>query len=89
MVCERKVFSLGRLKKTARLACGIIDQLVEAGRLDKLLINLNVPDLSGGPAKGIRVCHMTIPSSQEEMTRRTDPRGRLKTVAGWGLKLGS
>ena len=119
-------------RAAARLACGIIDQLVEAGRLDKLLINLNVPDLSGGPAKGIRVCHMTIPPSQEEMIRRTDPRGRpyfwitggetpaaepdpesdqmaladgyvtltplqfdltdrgrLKTVAGWGLKLGS
>jgi len=63
-------------RTAARLACGIIDQIVEAGRLEGLLINLNVPDLSVGPAKGIRVCHMTIPPSQEEMIRRTDPRGR-------------
>ena len=119
-------------RTAAHLACGIIDQIVEAGRLGGLLINLNIPDLSAGPAKGIRVCHMTIPPSQEEMIRRTDPRGRpyfwitggetptaeadpesdqmaladgyvtltplqfdltdrsrLKTVAGWGLVLGS
>jgi len=60
----------------ARLACGLLEQIVSAGRLRGLLLSVNVPDLSAGRPKGLRVCRMGILPTEEAMVRREDPRGR-------------
>jgi 5'-nucleotidase len=60
----------------ARLARGLIEQIVAAGRLKGLLLSINIPDLSAGRPRGLRVCRMGILPTEEAMVRRADPRGR-------------
>lgn len=63
-------------RPAARLARGLIEQLVARASGGRLLVNLNMPDLSSGPPKGVRVCRMDIRPTEEAMDRRSDPRGR-------------
>ena len=60
----------------ARLARGILTQVTGPERRRGLLLSVNFPDLSKGPPKGLRVCRMSIRSTEEAMVRRLDPRGR-------------
>ena len=60
----------------ARLARGLIEQILSLGKAQGMLLNLNIPDLSAAPPKGIRFCRMDVRPTQEAMVRRADPRGR-------------
>ncbi len=60
----------------ARLARGLIQQILAAAGRDRFLLNLNIPDLAAGPPKGLRVCRMGVNSTEEALLRRSDPRGR-------------
>ncbi|MEA3366810.1 MAG: 5'/3'-nucleotidase SurE [Planctomycetota bacterium] len=60
----------------ARIARRLIDQWLarDAGRAT--LLNVNVPDLSRGTPKGVRVAGQSLKGWREGWQRRTDPRGR-------------
>lgn len=60
----------------AWLARRLIRQVFDLGRARGMLFNVNIPDLTAGPPKGVRVCRMTVRPTQEGMIRRKDPRGR-------------
>ena len=60
----------------ARLARDLIAQLVARNRERSFLVNMNLPDVSAGPARGVRVCRMDIRPIEESMTQRADPRSR-------------
>ena len=63
-------------RAAAKLACGLIQQILAAATGDRFLLNLNIPDLAAGPPKGLRVCRMGVNSTEENLLRRSDPRGR-------------
>jgi len=60
----------------ARIARRLIDQWLarDAGRAT--LLNVNVPDLSRGTPKGVRVAGQSLKGWREGWERRSDPRGR-------------
>jgi 5'/3'-nucleotidase len=60
----------------ARLGRTLIEQLLDRSAGSPLLANVNMPDLSGGPGRGVRVCRMGVRITEEAMVQRHDPRGR-------------
>ena len=62
--------------QAARVALGIVRQLVERGLPGGVAVNVNVPDLSAGPLKGVRVVPQSMKGWRERWDRRRDPRGR-------------
>ena len=60
----------------ARRVGAIIAQVLRRRDARPLLLNVNIPDLSQGMPKGLRVCPMDIRTTEESMVRRSDPRGR-------------
>ena len=63
-------------RQAAHLARGVIEPILANRRPGRVLLNLNLPDLSAGPPRGLRVCRMDIRPTEETMVRRADPRGR-------------
>jgi len=60
----------------ARIARRLIDRFLAAGGGRPILLNVNVPDLSGRPPKGVRVVPQSMKGFAEGWERRLDPRGR-------------
>jgi 5'-nucleotidase len=63
-------------RAAAGIARPLIEQMLSAAPGRKLLVNLNIPDLSAGWPKGVRICRMGIHPTEEGLIRRADPRGR-------------
>jgi 5'-nucleotidase len=59
----------------ARITRRITEQFLARGGPPSLL-NVNVPDLSKGPPKGVRVVPQSLKGWREAWERRSDPRGR-------------
>jgi len=60
----------------ARIARRLIDQWLTRDAGQATLLNVNVPDLSRGTPKGVRVAGQSLKGWREGWQRRTDPRGR-------------
>ena len=60
----------------ARIARRLIEQAVRAAGGRPALLNVNVPDLSQGPPRGVRVVPQSTKGWREAWERRSDPRGR-------------
>ena len=60
----------------ARIARRLIDQWFGRNGREAMLLNVNVPDLSAGPPKGVRVVGQSLKGWREGWERRSDPRGR-------------
>jgi len=60
----------------ARIARRLIDQWLARDVGRTTLLNVNVPDLSRGRPKGVRVTGQSLKGWREGWQRRTDPRGR-------------
>jgi 5'-nucleotidase len=54
----------------------VLDRLLAAGLAPGDLINVNIPDLSQGPPRGIRVVRQSVAGIEEAYEARKDPRGR-------------
>ncbi len=62
--------------KAARLACQVIDQILQRRSETSQLFNLNIPTAAIHNPRGIRVVPMGVARYGEHFLRRTDPRGR-------------
>jgi 5'-nucleotidase len=62
--------------RAATLALPIIRKLVEAGLGAGELVNINIPDLTAGPPKGVRVVPMATRTLKEKFVRHAAPDGR-------------
>ena len=60
----------------ARITRGLISQLLARNPQRPALFNINIPDLSNGPPKGVRVVPQSLKGWVEGWERRSDPRGR-------------
>ncbi|MBM4017934.1 MAG: 5'/3'-nucleotidase SurE [Planctomycetes bacterium] len=60
----------------ARLARGLVGRLLEHARGQPILFNINIPDLTKGPPRGVRVVPQSLKGWREGWERRRDPRGR-------------
>lgn len=60
----------------ARLGRALIEQMADRSDDRPLLANVNMPDLSDGPPRGVRVCRMGVRITEEALVQRRDPRGR-------------
>ena len=60
----------------ARIGRRLVDQLAERYFKPGMLLNVNVPDLSKGPPKGVKVVAQSMKGWREGWQRRSDPRGR-------------
>ena len=60
----------------ARIVRRIVDQVLAQGPARPPLLNINVPDLSKGPPKGLRIVPQSKKGWREAWQRRSDPRGR-------------
>ena len=60
----------------ARITRRLIDQWLPRDSGRATLLNVNVPDLSRGTPKGVRVAGQSLKGWREGWQRRTDPRGR-------------
>ena len=60
----------------ARIVRGLIDQMLAHSPAPSTLLNINVPDLSKGPPRGVRVVPQSRKGWREAWQRRSDPRGR-------------
>lgn len=54
----------------------IISKVVENGLTTGTCLNVNIPEITKAPYKGIRVCRMAIGNWEEELDERIDPFGR-------------
>ena len=59
----------------ARIARRLIDQTIARNPSQPMLLNVNVPDLSKGPPKGVKVVPQSLKGWRESWERRTHPRG--------------
>jgi len=59
----------------ARIARRLIDQTIARNPSQPTLLNVNVPDLSKGPPKGVKVVPQSLKGWRESWERRTHPRG--------------
>ena len=59
----------------ARIARRLIDQTIARDPSRPALLNVNVPDLSKGPPKGVKVVPQSLKGWRESWERRTHPRG--------------
>ncbi len=60
----------------ARIARRLVGQWLDRDAGRPTLLNVNVPDLSRGRPKGVRVAGQSLKGWREGWQRRTDPRGR-------------
>jgi len=60
----------------AAIARRLIEQWLARGPGRVRLLNINIPDLSAGPPRGVRVAGQSLKGWREGWQRRTDPRGR-------------
>jgi len=60
----------------ARIAMPIIRRLLEGGLAGGELININLPDLAGGPPKGVRVVPQASRAMEDSFVRFAGPDGR-------------
>ena len=63
-------------KQAASLAVRIIQQLFDAGFSDGQLININIPDLTLGPPRGVRVVPQATRTMADEFVRQSAPDGQ-------------
>ncbi len=63
--------------QAARIALPIIRKLLDRGLTGGQLININIPDLSAGPPRGIRVVPQVTRMMQDSFARHTAPDGRV------------
>jgi len=61
----------------ARIARRLIDQWLGRNARKALLLNVNVPDLTSGPPRGVCVVGQSLKGWREGWERRRDPRGRM------------
>jgi 5'-nucleotidase len=61
--------------QAARLAWRVIEQWW-ARQERPILLNINIPDLTPGPPRGVRVVQQSLKGWREGWDRRLDPRGR-------------
>lgn len=62
-------------KKAAQIAIPIIQKLLDNGLAPGQLINLNLPDLTHGPPRGIKVVPQAIRVFRDSFTRHAGPDG--------------
>lgn len=62
--------------RAAQLAIGVIKRIIERQPKPGELFNVNIPDLSKGDPKGVRVVRQGLVCEPECYEARTDPRGR-------------
>jgi len=62
--------------RAARIAVPIIRQLIDAGLAPGQLVNLNIPDLTPGPPKGLRVVPQATRMIKDKFLRHPGPDGR-------------
>jgi len=60
----------------ARIARRIVEQWLARNGRGAMLLNINVPDLTPGPPRGVRVAGQSLKGWRERWERRRDPRGR-------------
>ena len=60
----------------ARLARRLVEQFLAARPGPGALVNINIPDLSPGPPKGVKVVPQSMKGWREKWDARRDPRGR-------------
>jgi 5'-nucleotidase len=60
----------------ARIARRLIDQCLAKAPMPPVLLNINIPDLSQGPPRGVKVAPQSMKGWAEGWERRSDPRGR-------------
>jgi 5'-nucleotidase len=63
--------------RAARLACGVIEQILQKSIAEGTLLNINIPSLEKGPVKGVRAVPQNLSAFRESFDRRIDPRGRV------------
>lgn len=59
----------------AKIAKGIIDQIVSKGLEPGQVCNINIPEIKPGWPRGIRVAPQSIQAPEDRIERRTDPNG--------------
>jgi 5'-nucleotidase len=62
--------------EAARIARRLIEQMLARRPATPALLNINVPDLSKGPPRGVRVVPQSMKGWREAWEKRSDPRGR-------------
>ncbi len=62
--------------QAADIAVKVAKKLLEENMPDRKLLNLNVPDLTDGKVKGIKVTNLGIRIYERKVRRRQDPLGR-------------
>jgi 5'-nucleotidase len=60
----------------ARIARRLIEQMIARAPAPPALLNINVPDLSKGEPRGVRIVPQSMKGWREAWERREDPRGR-------------
>ncbi len=63
-------------QRAARHCRAVLDGLLAGGLAPGELVNVNIPDLSAGRPKGVKVVRQSIAGIDDTYQRRTDPRGR-------------
>ena len=65
-----------RFEMAAQMARKVIDATLSVTFPSHSLLNVNVPNIDGAKMKGIKVARQGIRYYKDEVTKRTDPRGR-------------
>jgi 5'-nucleotidase len=60
----------------ARFVAYLAAQLLQAGLTDQLLLNVNVPALTAGKIRGVKVTRLGCRLYHDVLVQRTDPRGK-------------
>ena len=60
----------------ARIGRRLIEQMIAAAPPSPVLLNINVPDLSKAPPRGVRIVPQSLKGWREAWEKRSDPRGR-------------
>ena len=63
-------------RQAAEIALALVGQLVAGGLPERAVLNVNIPDLSAGPPRGVRVTPQSMKGWREQWDKRQDPRGR-------------
>jgi 5'-nucleotidase len=63
--------------QAATIARGVIEQIIARAPKPGTLLNVNIPSLEKGPARGVRVAPQNVLSYSEQFDKRVDPRGRV------------
>jgi 5'-nucleotidase len=68
--------------RAAKLAIGVVQQILEHKPPAGALFNINIPSLDKGPVRGVRVVPQNVATYAEKFDRRVDPRGRVYFWSG-------